>query len=253
MSLAAAVTRLSRKPAQRPMVLGHRGARADAPENTLKAFDEAMRQGADGVELDVRSSADGEMFIAHDDLVPLRSGSLANLADLSRSQIEKLSPASGEPIAFLDDVLRWKKSSGAVVNIEIKGNLRAPLRLARSAAALLSTAEPDGLILSSFHPLVVAKLVKLLPFLPVGLLFDADQVRAKRVVPYRLLGAHAVHPQDASVTAASVQRDKSRGALVNVWTVNDPERACQLSRYGVDAIITDVPGLILARLQTSEA
>lgn len=238
-----------RKPAHRPLVLGHRGARADAPENTLRAFDEALRQGADGIELDVRWAADGEMFIAHDDLVPLQSGSVANLSELSRPEIQKLRLASGEPIAFLDDVLRWKEKTDALINVEIKANLRAPLRLARRAAALLATRDPSGLLLSSFDPLVVARLVKMLPTIPVGLLFDARQAEQRRIVPHRLLGARAVHPEDRWLTRERVLRYKSRGALVNVWTVNDVARARELADYGVDAIITDTPALILGGLR----
>ncbi len=239
-----------RRPAgARPFVLGHRGARAHAPENTFAAFDEALRQGADGVELDVRMTADGELVISHDEHVRvLAAPHELRLGTLTRRQIERTRLLSGEPVPFLDQVLVWQKQTGAVINIELKGDVAQPTWMARRAEDLIRHHGGDGLILSSFHLGQVRHLATRLADIPVGLLFHDEQAVVKRLVPWRALGAVAVHPQRTLVNAENVARFRAAGALVNVWTVNEADEARRFADWGVDALITDSPKKVLAAL-----
>ncbi|HSC89848.1 MAG TPA: glycerophosphodiester phosphodiesterase [Polyangiaceae bacterium] len=238
-----------RRPGARPLVLGHRGARAHAPENTFAAFDEALRQGAEGIELDVRMTADGELAISHDDAIEvLAAPHRVEIRRLSRAQLECTRLLSGERLPFLDQVLAWQKRTGALINVELKGDVPHPGWLARRAVEAIEAHGGEGLLLSSFHWGQVRALARALPRLPVALLYHDEQTVVKRLVPWRRLGASAVHPQRTLVSAEGVRRFHEQGALVNVWTVNDVAEAQRFADWGVDALITDSPRTLLSAL-----
>src|SRR5512138_1747669 len=123
--------------AGRPIVHGHRGASADAPENTLAAFRLAMAQGADGVELDVWRCASGEVVVFHDDDATRIAGSPLRPKDATLAELRALDVGAhrgeafrGERIPLLDEVLEALPS--AVVNVELKSKGR-DVRLAAAA------------------------------------------------------------------------------------------------------------------------
>lgn len=238
-----------------PLVLGHRGARARAPENTFAAFDLAMDEGADGVELDVRMTSDGALVIAHDDELHLASGRTVQVSKLSSAQLASLPESEHPPIPTLAAVLDWAAARAALLNVELKGDVPQPAWLARKAVRLLEPLETSGILVSSFDPRQVA-IVARRRIVPVGLLIHSGQSIARRLLDlspltYRALGALAVHPERTLITEslmASLARD---GALVNTWTVNDPDEAVRLADLGVDALITDRPREILAAVGRS--
>jgi glycerophosphoryl diester phosphodiesterase len=237
---------------QRPYVLGHRGARHAAPENTLAAFELALREGADGVELDVRLDGSGRVIVLHDvRLERVSSGSERRAAEtLSESELSRVDVGQGERVPLLADVLAWARERTTRVNVEVKSDVRRPHVLIQNVARLLraSGASPEQIVLSSFHPLFVIGLSLLAGSYPVGFLVDADRRLLRRAPLFRELGASGVHPHRALVTPASVARWKRRGAFVNTWTVNAEDEAQKLAAFGVDAIISDRPGAILAAL-----
>ena len=105
-----------------------------------------------------------------------------------------------------------------------------------------------SVIFSSFHPYFVWWLARRLPELPRAWLVHKKQHILKYAPGLRQLGANALHPEHVLATGTRVARLKRANFLVNTWTVNEPARARELSRIGVDAIISDVPGKILAEL-----
>jgi len=120
--------------------------------------------------------------------------------------------------------------------------------LLRRVLHLMQQRQLPNLIFSSFYPYFVWWLARHLPELPRAWLVHEGQRFFKDAPGFRLLGANAVHPEHTLVTARRCQRIQRAGALLNVWTVNAPDRARELAQLGVDAIISDVPGKILSAL-----
>lgn len=213
----------------------------------MVAFERAMQDGADGVELDVRMSTDGELFISHDNKITVQGGT-ASLRDLSKAQISALRTKSGEPVPTLRDVLHFQAKTGAYVNVELKGDVPAPIWMARRAAELISRHGGQGILLSSFSVFQVCELARRLPEVPVALLFDKSQRLMSTLLPTRALKAVAVHPESTMLNAVLMERLRKRVRLVNTWTVNTREEARRVSDLGVDGIVTDDPKLILSAL-----
>ncbi len=231
-------------------MLGHRGARHAAPENTLAAFELARQEGADGVELDVRLDGNGEVIVLHDPtLARVTQGAETRHAeDISSREFANLNVGSGERVPHLAQVLDWAYQSGQRMNIELKSDVRRRALLLDRVARVMARAQLPELIFSSFHPYFVWWLGKRLPTLPRAWLVHDKQRVLKYAPGLALLGANALHPQHTLVTAERMARLKARGLLVNVWTVNDSARARALGQLGVDAIISDNPGKILTEL-----
>ena len=233
-----------------PRIFGHRGASADEPENTMRAFDRARRQGADGVELDVRTCATGEVVVIHDADLSRVAGDRARVAALSLADLRARDVGRGERVPTLDEVLAWAGAS-FLVNVEIKATRVAEARaLAKAVAAVLARHPRAAVLASSFHPAALASLRRAAPRLPVGLLFHARQVLPLRRAWARYaLRPDALHP-DARLCSAARVRAWSRRHVVAVWTVDDAAQACRLAALPVDAIITNHPARLRAALGT---
>lgn len=238
----------------RPLVLGHRGASADAPENTLAAFRLAMAQGADGVELDVWRCATGEVVVLHDEDANRVAGVPLGVPDAPLAALRALDvgawkgePFRGERIPLLEEAL--DVLPGAVVNVELKSRGR-DVRLAEAAGRVIARAAAERRVLvSSFDWRLLAAFRIAAPDVPVGLLFDAERPwRLRTRLAIRLLGPSAVHPDRALVTPERARDWSGRGLAVNVWTVDDVEEAARLARLGAAAVITNVPGRVRAAL-----
>jgi glycerophosphoryl diester phosphodiesterase len=231
-------------------VLGHRGARHAAPENTLAAFDLARREGADGVELDVRLDGTGNVVVLHDPLLTRVTGGTdtRHAEDISGAEMSRLDVGSGERVPLLSDVLAWAKKHGQRVNVELKSDVRGKRRLLLGVARVVKSQPLPAVLFSSFHPGFVWWLARNVPELPRAWLVHARQRILKYAPGFQLLGSNAVHPEQVLATPERVARLKKSGVLVNVWTVNDAARAGELAKLGVDAIISDAPGKILGGL-----
>ncbi len=236
--------------ADRPAIWGHRGASFEAPENTLAAFELALRQGADGVELDVQLCATGEVVVLHDESLGRTTGYAALLAETPWSVVRTLDAGvrkaprfAGERIPLLAEVLA---AVPALVNVELKceqaddrGLTAATLKVIRDAHA------EERVLLSSFNPLCVLRARSLAPHVARALLFEEEQPWALRTgLMAPLLGAHALHPQHTLATPERVHRWCRRGYTVACWTVDDPALATRLHDSGVSGIITNRPDVI---------
>jgi glycerophosphoryl diester phosphodiesterase len=233
-------------------VLGHRGARRRAAENTSAAFDLAMSEGADGVELDVRLDRDGDVVVIHDaDLARVTGGrDSRRLEAVGRRELESIDVGGGERVPRLEDVLDWGRRFGARINVELKRDVPKRALFVWKVVRLIRRDLRAGerILVSSFDPLLVAAAARLLPSVPCGWLVEASARIPGRSRLERLVGAAAVHPHFSLVTKASIAPWQRDGLSVNVWTVNDIDEARRLAALGVDAIITDEPGKILAGL-----
>jgi glycerophosphoryl diester phosphodiesterase len=237
-------------PPGRPLILGHRGARHAAPENTFAAFDLALVEGAEGVELDVRLNASGDVIVCHDiTLDRVTEGrDRRRVHDLSTAECRAVRLAGAEPMPFLRDVLDWADRRGACLNVELKADGARRLALVRAVAELTRPRAARGnLLISSFHPLIILGHRALAPDVPSAWLVESP--RAADLDWLALAGSAAFHPKHTLITRARMDLWKSRVPRVHTWTVNDPKRARELAELGVDALITDAPGALLLALQ----
>lgn len=225
-----------------PLVYGHRGASADAPENTLAAFALARAQGADGVELDVRRCRDGDMALHHDAVL----GDGRRIVELTRADLPESSCTLAEALDVCEPM---------VVNIEIKNVPIDPdhdpecLLADRVVALLHERGGRDRVIVSSFGLATVDRVRAVDPSIPTGLLTFVDPIGPEAIELAARHWHQAIHPHVATVDAAYVALAHDHGLAVNVWTVDDPDRMRELASWGVDGIVTNVPAVAVAALR----
>lgn len=229
------------------LILGHRGASADFPENTREAFAGAVAQGADGVELDVMRCGSGELVVCHDE-------ELSRLARkrwvVERTPWWKLKRADvGSALGFrpariplLDEVLD-ALPGGFVVNVELKCETVDDRGLAVEVGRLLERRnEGERIVVSSFNPLCLVRLARAFPSVKRGLLIDPDRAWFHQAWVWQpLVGRDTVHPHHAQCTPERVDFWHARGLKVAVWTVDDAQIARRLDQMGVDIVITNRP------------
>ena len=229
--------------AARPLVLAHRGARRAAPENTLEAFSRAIAMGADGVELDVRRTADGELVLHHDPVVV--GGAL--IAATPAAQLRSDHPEIPTLAEALD------VCAGVLVNVEIKNlpwedDFDRDEQCAEAVVALLaSRGGRDDVIVSSFHLATVDRVRALGSPVPTGLLTVGRRNLATLLDLAAERGHAAIHPDRRAVgrrhAESLVAAAHERELRVNVWTVNAAATITRLADVGVDGLITDVPNV----------
>lgn len=231
-------------------ILGHRGASRDAAENTLEAFWLALRQGADGVELDVRLCGSGEVVVAHDDNLKRVSGVDVAVSRASLERVRSVDVGSNlghsrAGVPLLEEVLAELPAS-VVVNVELKADRGTGVALVRAVADCLKrSGAEDRVVLSSFSSLALWHVRRLMPGLRRGYLVDPQK---NFLLHGHLLGRLAsnfsVHPHHSLATPEEVARWKAGGLKVAVWTVDDPDEARHFEALGVDYLITNVPGRV---------
>jgi glycerophosphoryl diester phosphodiesterase len=223
-------------------VYAHRGASAAQPENTVAAFEAAVAMGADGVELDVRRTADGALAVHHD--AHLADGRL--VCEVVSADLPSEVPSLAEALAACGDL---------VVNVEVKNWPRDPdhdpTQAVATAVARLVAPMGERVLVSSFNLADVDRVRALDPSIPTATLAlfgpDAD-VAGRFVDRARRRGHRAVHPHHGAVTAHLVDLAHAAGLAVNTWTVDDPDRIRHLAALGVDGIVTNAPDVALRAL-----
>lgn len=213
-------------------IFAHRGSSTLSRENTIAAFEAARDLGADGVELDVHRTSDGEIVVHHDAAVP----GLGPIARLRRAELPEWLPTLH---AALD------ASSPLLVNVELKvsrgeSGAEAAALLSTDVAALLAAREDAGqLVISSFSLEAVDVVHSLRPSLSSALLVDSrvDPLLALQVA--RDHGHRAIHPYFESVNEALVEGARAAGMAIRAWTVDDPAQIAALGELGIEAVITN--------------
>jgi glycerophosphoryl diester phosphodiesterase len=215
----------------------------------MEAFETAARAGAEGVELDVRLCRSGELVVCHDATLARLTGGrdVRVVAEMPAEELARVDVGNGQAVPLLRQVLAWARGEGVSVNVEMKRDVPSRRRVVAEAARLLGElgAGAPPVLVSSFDPWMLAYLGWLVPGVPRGFLFGEEHPYLRSGWPARALGAAAVHPQRTLCRVEQVGRWRGLGKLVNVWTVNDAEEARKLAAWGVDAIITDVPRVVI--------
>jgi glycerophosphoryl diester phosphodiesterase len=222
--------------------VGHRGAPRAEPENTVAAFARARELGADGVELDVRRTADGELIVHHDP-------SIADFGLIAAATFPVLRSARPE-IPTLSEAL--DAARGMLINVEVKclpweEDADPEHDVVKAVVDLVLGSEVD-VVISSFDLGAVDACRALAPQLETGWLTHSQDVMV--VAPLAAQHGHGwLHPDRASVLlapGATVAACHEKGLRVDVWTVDDPAEMRVLASAGVDAIITNVPDVARA-------
>src|ERR1700677_4173109 len=213
-------------------VFAHRDCTEGFTENTIEAFAEARRLGADGVELDVRLTADGALAIHHDADIP-------GIGTIDQLEVADL-PAH---VPLLADVLAV--CEGMTVNVEIKNAPQDPgwdpgeAVAALTAAAIEEAGWTACVIVSSFQPATLRAVLAADGRLAIGALGGFGSKMQPALAAAVEAGFAAVHPFVASVDTELVERAHAMGLAVNVWTVNAPDDLRAMVAAGVDTVITD--------------
>jgi glycerophosphoryl diester phosphodiesterase len=231
--------------AESPLIIAHRGASADLPENTLAAFALAAEQGADGIELDVQLSADKQIVIFHDSSLARFTGSRQKIANLTMDEIKRVGRGEGQNIPTLDELLEMM-GPRLLYNVELKdfGLLDRGLETA-VADRFESFALQDLLLVSSFNPFSVRRARRAFTrSVPVAL------IRAPGLLQfsYLLASGEVDNPHHSLVDQKYMAWAKARGYRVFPWTVDDVQEAVRLKDLGVHGIITNKPQALREQL-----
>jgi glycerophosphoryl diester phosphodiesterase len=219
-------------------VLAHRGGTGPWRENTLEAFAGALGLGADGVELDVRRTADGRLVVHHDPEI-VGTGVIRRL---EASELPDWVPGLDEALAVC---------AGSIVNVEIKNSpIEAgsdpPEIVAAEVVSTLSGAGigdggkgPAHVIVSSFWPANLAAVRTVDPQVATGLLVHPSLDASEAAREAEALGCGALNPFHSQVTPALVDLVHRSAMALVVWTVNEPDDLATMVAAGVDAVISD--------------
>lgn len=238
-----------------PRVIGHRGSAVAAPENTLAAFRAAAAMGAAMVEFDVQLTADGHAVVIHDDTLERTTDGTGRVGDTRLDDLRRLDAGgwfepqfAGERVPTLAEAMAYLAEAKVRANIELKtgpGREDATAQAAIAAAEVFAGDKPPPL-LSSFSARALVAARRLKPDWPRGLLVDrlpADWQEAAVA-----LGVGALHCHQRHLSPVVVDEAHRLNLAVLAFTVNEAERARTLWGWGVDAIITDQPDVLLGAL-----
>lgn len=232
-------------------IWAHRGASSQAPENTMPAFELAMRQGADGIELDVMRTADGIIVVTHDEFCHRLTGSQGMIGQKSFSELRKLDFAANFPeyspqrLPALPEVLDLIRPSGIKLNIELKNGHYFDEGLEEAVLDELSKWQlAERIVLSSFNHYSMQRAAQIVSRtgsgIKCGLLYNSCLVEPWQYA--RALRVQAIHPLYANLQLPGfVENCHAAGIEVNAWTIDNPDHIGMAINLGVDAVITNVP------------
>ncbi len=225
--------------AGRPLLIGHRGARGLAPENTLLALDAGIAAGCPWLEFDVQRHPAGHLFLLHDLTLERTTNGKGLAADCDWYDLRQLDAGAGQHLPTLDEALDLIDQR-ARVNIELKTWDGTAAAVAECLKARLAEGwVAEQFLVSSFHLPELYEFKQLLPEVPVGVLLCG--VPLDWAACATELQAVALNQSAEFVDARLVADAKARGLMVNVYTVNDAAEYARLAAMGVDAVFTDVP------------
>lgn len=235
-------------------VIGHRGAAARAPENTLAGIRKAHALGARWVEFDVMLSADRVPVLIHDETLERTTSGRGEVAAHTAAQLAALDAGAWfgpefarEPVPTLARAVALLLELGMAANVEIKpaaGHEEATGRIVAEHLARLWPGDGPRLLLSSFARSALAMAAEGAGHIPRGLL--AEQLPIDWELALTSLGCATLHLDHARVDGPTIRDLVAAAVPVLLYTVNDPARACTMREAGAAALITDVPDLLLA-------
>ena len=214
-------------------VIGHRGAAAYAPENTIAAFDKALALGCRYIEFDVMLSADGEPFVFHDETLKRTTNGQGEIGLVSAEYLQNLDAGKwfsrrfrGERIPHFRETLQWLTFSNVQANIEIKPYPGTSEQTTVAVLSHINSYWPQSKelpLVSSFDLAALTLCRSLSPEMPLGLLLD--EWDKDWLIKARELQCYSVHMNKRALNQARVQQIKEQGYVLLVYTVNRKRQA----------------------------
>ena len=216
--------------------IGHRGARAYAPENTLKSFKKAIEIGVDAVELDVRKTNDNQLVVIHDADVKRTTNCEGLVGDLTLKEIKSLSTEGGEKIPTLEEALDF---------LDKKVKVFVELKEAGVEEQVLAIVHNKGLeknvVIVSFLEEALRKVRELDKDVETGLIYAKHKNPLKAALDLKANYLLALYK---FMHSANVQKAHQSGLKVVVWTINNPSEVEEYAKKGVDGIASDKPDIL---------
>ena len=242
---------------KRPLVWGHRGDCVHTPENTLIAFERAVKDGADGVELDIQLSRDGEIVVCHDETIDRTSDGHGWLKDFTLAELKSFSfnqkfPEYGfQPIPTMREVLELLRPTSLTIDIELKTSYPTfyPQIEEKILALVRECGMEERVNYSSFNHYSCQRLLQLDPSLDVGFLYMDGTIGFPDYA--KAHGAKAINPAGYNLflPEGPMQRAHELGLQIRVWTVDTEEEVKACIGKDVDVIITNDPARVRKYIQ----
>ena len=234
------------------IVWAHRGFSSKYPENTMMAFEAARDAGADGIEMDVHLTKDGEVVVIHDENLLRTTGVDKMVGDCTLSEITAIKASKTMADKFdayvpsFDEFCAFIKESGMKANVELKtGVIYYPGIEEKVASVVKKYGIEDKVIFSSFNPLSLVIMQRYLPECKMGFLFS-NSINIKHISHLAKEVAFSyLHPDYKVISEEMLQETKACGLGINAWTIHDPEEVKRLMAWGVEGTITNDPEMCL--------
>ena len=226
----------------KPLFFAHRGYLLKKPENTLTSFLEAIKYGAQALEVDVVKTKDHKVICSHNHYLDVETNLVGNISDMEYSYIKKANTAhrlknEKESIPQLISVIK-NIPDEIKINIEIKTRSSTAILIVKELMSIIKNNNiSHKVLISSFNPLALWYVKWIDKNIRTGFLYD----NPKLLFLKNIIHPDCIHPKESLVTKGLVKHCKERGLSINVWTVNNKPAIDWLSRLGVDGIITDNP------------
>jgi glycerophosphoryl diester phosphodiesterase len=228
------------------LIFAHRGASADAPENTLLAIDQALTQKADGIEIDVHQLAD-ELVVIHDRWVSRTTNGNRPLSDYTLEELQTLDAGKGQFVPTLWQVLQ-RVQGQCLMNIEVKGVSDVSLiNTCINKAVTELNFKSEQFFVSSFDHHLLLAFKNIAPNIKIGALTASNPLGHARFA--EVLKAYSVNADVSFIDQAFVKDAHNRGLKMFAYTVDEPEELLKLQAWGVDGVFSNGPAkakLVLA-------
>ncbi len=216
--------------------VGHRGARAYEPENTLRSFKKALELGVDAVELDMRKSKDDEIVVIHDADVKRTTNGEGLVSDLSLKEIKNLTTEKDERIPTLEEAFDFLDKK-----VKIFAELKEPGLEEKLLDLVKKKDLKKNVVIVSFLEDTLKKVRELDPEIETGLIYAKHKNPLKAALDLKAQWLLAFY---RFTHTSNVEKAHENGLKVIVWTVNTPQEVAEMKKKGVDGIASDKPDIL---------
>jgi len=231
-----------------PLIIAHRGANSFAPENSLSAFEKALEIGCDGIEMDLRFTASGDVVVFHDRNLYRMTGFRGRVQQMDLSAIRKypLKDVSEHKIPTLQEALELIRDRALIILDIKKESLRKNGFEEKICQILKDFRLVDNVVISSFNPLVLKNIFRIAPQFHLGFIFRSrSHIFMSNGTPLRSL-----HARYRILSTRYVTTLQQQGYRIYAWTIDKADQMWKVVRKGVDGIITNKPEIFYQNIPT---